>query len=218
MSKLGRVRPIQKAKRILRREVAFLLSVLSKDDKRNQETSIYNKIFALPQFKNATRIATYISTELEVDTEPIISYALENNKLCFVPRYKFRKKQMDMVQLDCLKDLEIIKSRKCNNVHNVRHSDVRIDALDSGGLDLIIVSGLAYTKHGKRLGHGGGYFDTYLKRINTQFNIHPTSMALAFREQLFPYLPTHLHDVNIDIVITPDSIYENKNVNKLNLN
>lgn len=73
----------------------------------------------------------------------------------------------------------------------------------AGGLNLIIVNGLAFTKTGKRLGTGGGYYDSYIKNHKRAGFKKFKTVGLAFKEQIFPYLPTHIHDVHIDIVLYP---------------
>lgn len=59
-------------------------------------------------------------------------------------------------------------------------------------LQLIIVPGVAFTRTGKRLGYGGGFYDRYLPQC-TQARI----VALAMPEQMVPELPTETHDLSI---------------------
>ena len=73
----------------------------------------------------------------------------------------------------------------------------------AGGLDLIIVPGLAFTADGKRMGRGKGYYDTYLKRCLSSQNKPPVTVALAFSPQIVESVPTNEHDVNVDLVLYP---------------
>ncbi len=61
--------------------------------------------------------------------------------------------------------------------------------MEARTLDLIILPGLAFTRCGKRLGYGGGYYDRYLLRAP-----QAELIALAFAEQLCDDLPTDSHD------------------------
>ena len=70
-----------------------------------------------------------------------------------------------------------------------------------GGLDLILMPGLAFSKAGARLGRGKGYYDTYLQRCEKAMNRKPVTIALAFKEQICESVPTTDHDVPIDIVL-----------------
>ena len=76
----------------------------------------------------------------------------------------------------------------------------------SGGLDLILVPGLAFTRSGQRLGRGKGYYDRYLHRYRQLPGMRPlTTVALAFKQQVFDSIPTSEHDVVVDVVLFDQS-------------
>lgn len=73
------------------------------------------------------------------------------------------------------------------------------------GIDLFLIPGVAFTKSGGRMGHGMGYYDTYLRRHqNTYPNNNTALIALAFREQIVAEdeLPLEENDVRLHQVIT----------------
>lgn len=83
-----------------------------------------------------------------------------------------------------------------------------------GGLDLVILPGVAFTMNGGRLGHGRGYYDKYLNKL---FQMYPHKstlqnekqtvlMALGFKEQIMDEdkLPLDPHDYPLDLIITID--------------
>lgn len=72
----------------------------------------------------------------------------------------------------------------------------------SGGLDLIIVPGVAFTRDGKRLGHGGGYYDRYLQDYVKTTGRKPHLIAIAFNEQICKEIPTSELDHQVDLVLT----------------
>lgn len=70
-----------------------------------------------------------------------------------------------------------------------------------GGLDLIIVPAVGFTASGRRLGHGKGYYDTFLEQcMNVQKN-PPITIGLAFKEQIQSDIPVTEHDKLIDHVL-----------------
>lgn len=69
-------------------------------------------------------------------------------------------------------------------------------------LDLVLVPGVAFTSSGDRLGHGMGFYDKYLTALPDP---KPTTIALAFREQVVDNLPTTDLDYTIDHILTADS-------------
>ena len=79
----------------------------------------------------------------------------------------------------------------------------------AGGLDLILVPGLAFTRSGHRLGRGKGYYDTFLmkhKAMHAATHRPLTTIALAFREQIYDEIPTVEHDFTIDLVLFDDCL------------
>lgn len=76
---------------------------------------------------------------------------------------------------------------------------------DSGGLDLIITPGLAFTKSGQRLGSGKGYYDNFFRCLaQRQHSSSFYSIGIAFRQQILEAIPTESHDIPVDEVITSD--------------
>ena len=72
-----------------------------------------------------------------------------------------------------------------------------------GGLDLVVLPGVAFTKNGKRLGHGMGYYDKYLESIALHEKRMPYLVAVAFNEQIYEDIPTNEKDIILDMVLTP---------------
>ncbi|VDP90809.1 unnamed protein product [Echinostoma caproni] len=83
---------------------------------------------------------------------------------------------------------------------------IKDEATEDGGLDLVIVPGLAFTMNGHRLGRGGGYYDRYLnwyRKVATERKLKfPLLVAMAFCEQILEDLPMEPHDNKMDRVIT----------------
>lgn len=72
------------------------------------------------------------------------------------------------------------------------------DNVEPEEIDLLIVPGVAFTREGKRMGYGGGYYDRFIP-LCTNARI----IALAFSEQLVDFLPSEAHDLPIPELITP---------------
>jgi len=63
---------------------------------------------------------------------------------------------------------------------------------------------VAFTAKGDRLGHGGGYYDVYLKKLKAIQKSPPATVAVGFKEQIVTELPLTANDVPIDIVLFAD--------------
>ncbi|KAJ8304557.1 hypothetical protein KUTeg_018140 [Tegillarca granosa] len=138
----------------------------------------------------------------EIQTLPILRHFLDANKECFIPHYS--GPNMKMVKLHSWQDYESLPLTKWK-IKQPSDDDSREDALDTGGLDVILMPGLGFSCQGSRLGRGKGYYDSYLQRCADK-GYKPLTVALAFNEQIFDTIPVDNNDVKIDIVLYPDKI------------
>uniref|UniRef100_A0A1X7UWU2 5-formyltetrahydrofolate cyclo-ligase n=1 Tax=Amphimedon queenslandica TaxID=400682 RepID=A0A1X7UWU2_AMPQE len=88
-------------------------------------------------------------------------------RLCFVPQIDDGV-QMNMLQVHSLEDIKSLPNYiwGVKSIKQPAFDDKREDALETGGLDLVIVPGLGFTEDGKRLGQGKGYYDRFLPRCS----------------------------------------------------
>ncbi|KKK22700.1 hypothetical protein ARAM_003996 [Aspergillus rambellii] len=85
---------------------------------------------------------------------------------------------------------------------------------DSSGLDMILMPGMAFDPQFRRLGHGKGYYDSFLAKYSkwdtqTQRTLAemPLLVALSLKEQtLSPpeEIPVTSHDWPVDVLIVGD--------------
>lgn len=69
-------------------------------------------------------------------------------------------------------------------------------------IDLFLCPGMAFTRCGKRIGRGKGYYDRALALANWQ----SLRVGVCFREQVLPQLPTDPHDLPMHFLATPDGV------------
>jgi 5,10-methenyltetrahydrofolate synthetase len=78
----------------------------------------------------------------------------------------------------------------------------RASALDAG-LDVLLLPGAAFDAAGRRLGRGGGYYDSFVASLAAARDAPPPLLVgLAFAQQLVPTVPTEAHDVGVDVLVT----------------
>lgn len=106
-------------------------------------------------------------------------------KKVFVPEWDAQG--MRMVQLQSWEDYLSLPIEKSTGIKRTDKREHRLVAEDmaEGGLDMIIVPGLAFDLQRNRLGHGYGYYDRYLAMMDTlmqqHYHVKPTkSDILAF--------------------------------------
>ncbi|XP_072167119.1 5-formyltetrahydrofolate cyclo-ligase-like [Diadema setosum] len=193
---------VRAAKNVLRQELKRRLKCLSADEKVKQSHFITQKLLAHPVYQRSQRISVYLAMkDQEVDTDGILGDIFAQNKLCFIPQYIGPK--MNMLKLLSMDDYDSLPKTKWN-IKQPAENDVREDALQTGGLDLIILPGLGFSKDGHRLGRGKGYYDIYQKRCVDETGVKPATIALAFKEQMCESIPTNENDVPVDVVLYGD--------------
>ncbi|WP_275493779.1 5-formyltetrahydrofolate cyclo-ligase, partial [Oenococcus oeni] len=64
-------------------------------------------------------------------------------------------------------------------------------------IELMIVPGLAFTKSGKRLGFGAGFYDRYLADYSGR------TVSLVLKDQLLENIPNDKLDIRIKKILTP---------------
>ncbi|ORE22451.1 5-formyltetrahydrofolate cyclo-ligase [Rhizopus microsporus] len=108
----------------------------------------------LEKLSNAKNVSVYISMPTgEVITTNIIHHLLRSGKNCFIPRCT--KTHMDMVKINSIEDFNSLPVNKWKIPEPPLDQD-RENALETEGLDLILMPGVAFDQNRNRIGHGKG--------------------------------------------------------------
>ncbi|XP_067327546.1 5-formyltetrahydrofolate cyclo-ligase [Anolis sagrei] len=195
------------AKRVLRAELRRRLQALGQNEKLRQSRILGHKVMQHAQYQASQRIAVFLSMPDEVQTGEIIKDIFQKGKDCFIPRYEPQSNHMDMVKLASYEEIASLPLTSWN-IHQPAENDGREEALAAPeGLDLILMPGLGFDKHGNRLGRGKGYYDAYLSRCMQHPKGKPYTIALAFKEQMCDAIPTSENDVKVDEILYEESKY-----------
>ncbi|GBM43334.1 5-formyltetrahydrofolate cyclo-ligase [Araneus ventricosus] len=195
---------LQAAKKALRSQLKEILKNLPNEEKARQSEIVVSKLLQSKKYQESQRISVYLSRDIEIDTRAVLADIFRSGKECFIPRYDSKSTAMDMVKLNSLQDYESLPVTSWN-IKQPNYSDTNLqDALTTGGLDLIIVPGIGFSKEGHRIGNGKGYYDSYLQMCKEKLGSRFSTVALAFQEQVVPCIPVSEHDVLIDQVIYPE--------------
>jgi len=191
---------IQQAKSVLRKQIKSQLRKMPQDEVHRQSQIIVKKLIEMPEYQKSRRISVYLSMAKEVQTESILKDAFGSNKTIFIPKYV--GKDMAMVKLGSMDDYRQLPETSWKIKQPLDDDHSREDALSGGGLDLIVVPGVGFTQAGHRMGHGGGYYDTYLEKVFQKQNSYPFLVGLGFDFQMQTELPLCDWDKMLDAVIT----------------
>jgi len=84
------------------------------------------------------------------------------------------------------------------SAYGILEPNVSLDKkLDSEEIDLFLCPAYAFTRDGKRLGKGGGYYDRYLLKKRPD----AITLGIAFPCQIIDQVPTDKHDLLVDRVL-----------------
>ena len=139
-----------------------------------------------PQYKEAQTIYGYLPYNQEVRTVPMLEQALKEGKRVAVP--KCYGDEMRFIYMD---DLSKVEKGYANIPEPIADEPVADDKTA-----LVLMPGMAFTKDGKRMGYGGGFYDKFLAAEPN----HPT-VALCYDFQMVEDLPTEDYDIPVDCVL-----------------
>lgn len=182
---------IQSAKRDLRRQVQARLHQFSAEQRRSGSHAVCKRLLEQPDWKQARIVLLFAPFREEPDIWPVISSALNAGKEVCLPKLNpagFTYHASPVRDLD--QDLEAGKF----GILEPRHTSAAM-ALDR--LDLVLVPGMAFDLHGRRLGRGKGFYDRLLA------DIPGIKCGVAFDEQIIEEIPTEPHDIKLDCIVTP---------------
>lgn len=154
---------------------------------------IYEKVVSLDEFVKSTFIFCFVSTDSEVDTRPIIRNAWRHGKRVAVPRC-ISKGIMEIYEIRSFDDLE-------PGAYNIPEPKKECKLITPSQIDFSIIPCVSCDRQGRRLGHGGGYYDRYLEI--TDF----VTAAVCRQRLLLDRISTEPHDQNVDYVITEAEVY-----------
>lgn len=194
---------LKAAKDTLRKEIKSKLNSLTTQEKNLQSKSVTAALISHPAYQKSQRLSIFLSMPDEIQTDSILKHALENDKTVYIPRYDSKSTYMDMVRLHSWEQYDALPTTRWN-IKQPPLGENCEQALNTGGLDLVLIPGLAFTRAGDRMGRGKGYYDTFLAKCK-EVSPQPTiTIALAYKESVLPEIPVGDKDVPIDIVLAAD--------------
>lgn len=156
--------------------------------------SICGKIVELDRFKNSNTILAYMCSKGEVDVGELIHHARICGKRIAFPL--------------CIDDggLRLLipntpASFKVGAYGISEPDESDSIEIDASQIDMIIVPAVAFTRNGRRLGQGGGYYDRLLQKSNAY------TVGVGFDFQLLESLPLEEHDRSLDCIVTPSELF-----------
>ena len=124
----------------LRKTVLAQLTSQEPETKAKIDKHLLEQLIALPAYKDAQVIATYLSFPHEYDTSLLIPKTYKQGRMIFVDYDPDNLVATSFGLMEPASDL----------------------AVDKSEIDLIHVPGVVFNDEGYRIGYGAGYYDRYL--------------------------------------------------------
>ena len=134
-------------------------------------------------------VAVYLASPQEIDLSPFIRKMLESGVKVVAPRWNG-----ETYELAVLKGLDEAHLRK--GPMGILEP-IEAEIVSPKAVDVWLVPGLAFTRNGKRLGYGGGWYDRLL--ADAPKDAWKIGIAHAF--QIADDLPSESHDILLSKVI-----------------
>ena len=197
---------IAQAKRELRRDIARRVRAMSSEERARESAAVCDLVADSPEYLAARSILMYHALGDELDLGALLDEAIQSGREVLLPVVGEGEREMRVA-----------------SVHDPAH-DLREGAFgimeplagegSRGGLPLenlsriglVLVPGRAFDGEGGRLGRGGGYYDSFLRRLRPRGSGGPPKIGVAFRCQVVGAVPRTNMDVPVDGLVTVDGV------------
>jgi 5-formyltetrahydrofolate cyclo-ligase len=112
-------------------------------------------------------------------------------KLISIPQFKSEQGEYIACRFDKPEE-ELVRGK-----HGILEPPANSPVVPLNQLDLVLVPGVAFDLHGRRLGRGYGYYDRLLDKVCG------IKCGVAFDQQIKAELPEEPHDARLDCILTP---------------
>ncbi|MCH8076724.1 MAG: 5-formyltetrahydrofolate cyclo-ligase [SAR324 cluster bacterium] len=155
----------------------------------------------LSVFRQAGGVHCFIPLPGEVDTGPIFTLCQALGKRTYVPIQMPGERRLDVA---AWRPGDPLVSGAFSVLEPPPGDGVPVDR---SGIDLVLAPGLAFDRHGGRLGYGKGYYDGFLAAMAAE-GFHPVVIGLAFSFQIVEEVPRGNRDFPVDGILTETGFFE----------
>jgi 5-formyltetrahydrofolate cyclo-ligase len=183
--------PVQVSKQALRQQVSARLKALTAAERAGASAQAGTLLKQQPIWQAAHSILFFAPLSGELDVWPLLLEALAAGKTVALPRFNPATGTYSACRIrDHANDLQ-------SGQFGIREPNARCAAELLNCLDLILVPGVAFDPHGRRLGRGSGFYDQLLATMRGW------TCGVAFDEQLVGEIPVEPHDRHLNCILTP---------------
>lgn len=181
---------LKRRKRALRREVRARRDALPPEERERLGQAVVRNLLALPAVSQASTVLTFSSFGSEVNTGPIIEQLARDGRRVALPRAEGRT-----IVPVAYRSGDPVKPSSFGALEPAGGDPVRPEEID-----VVVVPGLAFDRHGHRVGYGGGFYDRFLGRLRPD----ALTVGICFSVQVVDEVPHGRGDRPVDLVVTEE--------------
>jgi 5-formyltetrahydrofolate cyclo-ligase len=178
-------------KAALRNSAREQLCSLTPPQRESAGQAICARLTALPAWQTTTMILLFVPRHDEPDIWPLAMEARQAGKRIALPRFVAASGSYEAAEIsDPAADMVPGKFGILEPRADCKVADLK-------RLDLVLVPGLAFDRHGYRLGRGKGFYDRLLAAVSGR------TCGVAFDAQMISAIPVEPHDIRLNCILTP---------------
>ena len=184
---------LSETKSLLRQQYRKLRATLGDEMRASASRSICEELEKWTTFQQTETILAYMPIKNEVDLTPLLTRHSEKRWVLprIIPEEDHR---MVFHPYDA--------ARLVRHPFGMAEPSADLPTVPPEAIELVLVPGLAFDRHGWRLGYGGGYYDRFL------IGFAGISAGIVFRALLLDDLPHGEFDVPVQWVVTEDGMFK----------
>ncbi len=179
-------------KRVLRAQYRALRDGMTAEAVASTSECICERLAEWPAFQRAQTVMAYMAFGNEVSLAPLMNQF--NGKRWLIPRTV--TKPEPHLMLHPYDPARLVRHR-----YGMLEPDAALPVIEPCALDLVLVPGLAFDRHGHRLGFGGGFYDRFLPRVTA------TKIGIVATAFIVQHISADQFDQRADYLACESSIF-----------
>ncbi len=199
---------LREEKRALRRAMAERREALPQETREEMTARAVERFLELPEVRGARTVAGFVSTRSEISTQNLLD--------------ELRKRDVDVVLPRVSTGLipPRLRFHRANDrddlvfgIFGLLEPGPDCPEIPAHAIDVFMVPGLVFDRHGARIGYGGGYYDELAAFVRA----HPDAttarfIGYAFDFQVGETCPSGEWDVPLDTIVTDERVIRCRDV------
>jgi 5-formyltetrahydrofolate cyclo-ligase len=193
---------LREEKRALRRAMAEKRDALTQDERDAMTERAVERLLDLPEVRAARTVAGFVSTRSEIATEKLVDELRKRDVDVVLPRVS-----TGLIPPRLRFHRVSQRSELVFGIFGLLEPGPECPELLAQDIDVFLVPGLVFDKHGARIGYGGGYYDELAAFVRA----HPDAttarfIGYAFDFQVVDTCPSGEWDVPLDAIVTDERV------------